>query len=149
MYTLCSTDYSSSTAVGSSVKSNSGQENAIGLASKATHVTLSIHSGEGPLFINSLFTSVDDLVDVSTCLLTLSREHIFSLGLVLGLSITTLQPIRDSFAFLQEMLSARLVGKDNVGGRGGHTWLALVRGLRHPMVNQTELADRIELERCQ
>ena len=42
------------------------------------------------------------------------------------------------------MLVAWLVGKDNVGKRGGHTWLALVRGLRHPKVNQTELASKIE-----
>jgi len=90
---------------------------------------------------------VDDLVEVSTYLLVLTREQIFSLGLVLGLSITSLNPIRDSFTFLDEMLAAWLQGKDKVNQLGGHTWESLVKGLRHPRLSQTEIADKIESEK--
>ena len=90
---------------------------------------------------------MDDLVDVSTYLLVLKREQVFSLGLVLGLSIMSLNPIRDSFMFLDEMLAAWLQGKDRVNQLGGHTWESLVRGLRHPRLNQTEIADKIESEK--
>lgn len=87
-------------------------------------------------------------MDISEYLLALNREQIFSLGLVLGLSFTTLEPVRSSHLFLDEMLAAWLQGKDSVGRRGGHTWQALVSGLRHPRLNQTEMASRIEKDRC-
>lgn len=108
------------------------------------------------LLITTLFcylvvchAAMDDLVDVSTYLLTLQKEQIFSLGLVLGLQITSLNPIRDSFMFLDEMLAAWLQGKDRVNQKGGHTWESLVWGLKHPKVNQTEIAEKIESEKLQ
>ena len=91
---------------------------------------------------------MDDLLDVSTYLLVLSKDQISSLGLALGLSITTLQRIRDSYTFLDDMLAAWLMGKDKVGEKGGHTWQSLVEGLRHPRLNQTEIANKIVKERC-
>ena len=78
----------------------------------------------------------------------LMREQIFRLGLVLGLRIPTLDSMRDSPTFLDDMLVAWLQGQDNVDRRGGHTWRALVKGLRHPSVAQNETADRIQSERC-
>ena len=95
-----------------------------------------------------LFSVLDDLVDISEYLLILDKEQIFSLGLVLGLSFITLEPIRSSRLFLDDMLAAWLQGKDSVSKRGGHTWQALVNGLRHQKVNQTEIASKIQKERC-
>ena len=87
-------------------------------------------------------------MDISEYLLVLNKEQIFSLGLVLGLSFTTLEPVRSSRLFLDEMLAAWLQGKDSVSKRGGHTWQALVSALRHPRLHQTEVAANIEKDRC-
>ena len=44
------------------------------------------------------------------------------------------------------MLKEWLQGKDEVGKQGGHTWRALVDGLRHPLLKQTQIAETIERE---
>lgn len=92
---------------------------------------------------------LDELIDVSTYLLAFNPDQVFGLGLALGLSVTTLNPIKNSPTFLDDMLTAWLMGRDAVRKRGGHTWPALVSGLRHARVNQTEIANRVEQERCQ
>jgi len=67
----------------------------------------------------------------------------------LGLrAVPTLDIIKDSPTFLYDMLTAWLQGQDDVGRRGGHTWRALVKGLRHPSVAQNETADKIHKEKC-
>ncbi len=103
------------------------------------------------LYVMSLVwpTGLEDLIDVSTYLLTLNPDQVFGLGLALGLLVTTLNPIKSSPTFLDDVLTAWLLGKDTVRRRGGHTWQALVNGLRHGRVNQTEIASRVERERCQ
>ena len=78
----------------------------------------------------------------------LKKDQIFRLGLVLGLRVPTLDNMKDSPAFLYDMLAGWLQGQDNVDRRGGHTWGTLVKGLRHPSVAQNETADRIHSERC-
>ena len=80
--------------------------------------------------------------------MALNQDQIFGLGLVLGLSVATLNRIKDSPLFLDDMLTAWLMGKDMVRKRGGHSWRALVNGLRHRRVNQTEIACKIEQEMC-
>ena len=81
---------------------------------------------------------------MSSHLLCLNREQIWSLGLVLGLLSTTLVPIRDSPTFLDDMLLAWLQGADCVASTGGPNWLALVKGLRHRRLGLDELAESIE-----
>lgn len=46
------------------------------------------------------------------------------------------------------MLTEWLQGKDDVLTRGGHTWRTLVNALRDPQMNQNEIADKIEGEKC-
>ena len=73
----------------------------------------------------------------------------FRLALVLGLhAVPTLEKIRDTPNFLYDMLTAWLLGQDDVNKRGGHTWGALVKALRHQSVAQNEIADRIQREKC-
>ena len=59
-----------------------------------------------------------------------------------------MDPIKGSETFLDDMLALWLQGKDKVPSKGGHTWRALVNALRHPKVNQTEIASKIEQEKC-
>ena len=93
---------------------------------------------------------IDDLIDIGDYLVNLKKDQIFRLGLVLGLRVVpTLDVMKDSPTFLYDMLTAWLQGQDNVGRRGGHTWGALVKGLRHPSVAQNETADKIQSEKCQ
>ena len=93
---------------------------------------------------------IDDLIDIGDYLVNLRKDQIFRLGLVLGLcAVPTLDVMKDSPTFLYDMLTAWLQGQDNVGRRGGHTWGALVKGLRHPSVAQNETADTIQSEKCQ
>ena len=85
------------------------------------------------------------MVDVSGYLNVFSKDQIFQLGLVLGLSaVPTLDNMRYTATFLPDMLAAWLRGQDNVNKRGGHTWKAL----RHSLVAQNEIADRIQREKC-
>ena len=89
------------------------------------------------------------MLDVSEYLNLLNRDQIFQLGLVLGLSaVPTLDNMRYTATFLSDMLAAWLRGQDDVNKRGGHTWGALVKALRHQSVAQNEIADRIQREKC-
>ena len=89
------------------------------------------------------------MVDVSGYLHLLKNDQMFRLALVLGLhAVPTLEKIRDTPNFLYDMLTAWLLGQDDVNKRGGHTWGALVKALRHQSVAQNEIADRIQREKC-
>ena len=92
---------------------------------------------------------VGALVDVSEYLIHLNKDQIFQLALVLGLhAVPTLDKIRDTPNFLNDMLAAWLRGQDDVNKRGGHTWGALVKALRHASVTQNEIANKIERDKC-
>ena len=89
------------------------------------------------------------MVDVSEYLIHLKKDQTFRLALVLGLhAVPTLDKIRDTPNFLYDMLTAWLLGQDDVNKRGGHTWGALVKALRNPSVAQNEIADKIQREKC-
>jgi len=61
--------------------------------------------------------------------------QIFSLGMELGLcTVPSLHKIRDSPTWHADCMVPRTQLQDDVGRRGGHTWRALVKGLRHPSV---------------
>ena len=91
---------------------------------------------------------MNDLLDVSEYLLNLSDKEICDLGLSLGLQNLTLNSVRRSDAPLDTMLTAWLMGKDNVGRRGGHSWRSLARALRSERIGQSEIAKNIKLEHC-
>ena len=55
--------------------------------------------------------------------------------------------MRDSDTFMEDMIYAWLQREDQVLKRGVPTWNTLVKDLRDPRVNQTEIADRIEAEK--
>ena len=96
-----------------------------------------------------MHAAVGALVDVSEYLMHLNKDQIFQLALVLGLhAVPTLDKIRDTPNFLNDMLAAWLRGQDDVNKRGGHTWGALVKALRHASVTQNEIADKIQREKC-
>ena len=87
-------------------------------------------------------------MEVSEYLNLLNRDQIFKLGLVLGLrAVPTLDNMRHTSTFLYDMLAAWLQGQDDVNKRGGHTWRALEKALRHPSMNQNETANKIEREK--
>ena len=92
---------------------------------------------------------MNDLVDVRDYLNLLKRDQIFELGLVLGLcAVPTLDNLSYTQNFLSGMLAAWLQGMDDVNKKGGHTWRILVNALKNPSVNQTEIADKIQREKC-
>jgi len=75
--------------------------------------------------------------------------QIVQLGMILGLcEVTTLDNLNYTETPLSDMLAAWLQRNDDVNKRGGHTWRALVNALKHPLVNQSEIADKIQREKC-
>ncbi len=87
-----------------------------------------------------------DLYDVSNYLAALTESEVFVLSQALGLDGQTVSSFRNSPFFLDEVLMRWLQGKDEVMERGGHTWTALVKALREPVVDQHSIADKIEKE---
>ena len=55
--------------------------------------------------------------------------------------------MKDSETFRDDMIAAWLQKEDQVIKRGVPTWETLVKALRHPKVNQTGVAERIESEK--
>ena len=55
--------------------------------------------------------------------------------------------MKDSETFRDDMIAAWLQKEDQVIKRGIPTWETLVKALRHPKVNQTGVAERIETEK--
>ena len=55
--------------------------------------------------------------------------------------------MKDSETFRDDMIAAWLLKEDQVTAQGVPTWETLVKALRHPRVNQTGVAERIEAEK--
>jgi len=94
---------------------------------------------------------MEDLHEVTTYLMELSKEHIYSLGLALGLYSCTLKEFKDSSMqiYLSHMLEAWLRGQDNVEESGPPTWRSLVKALRDATVRQNGIASKIEKDKLQ
>ena len=95
---------------------------------------------------------MEDLHEVITYLMDLSKEHIYSLGLALGLTDCTLMEFEDSSVqrYLSHMLKAWLRGQDNVEKESGPpTWRSLVKALRDGTVQQNGIASKIEKDKLQ
>ena len=92
-------------------------------------------------------TAIGDLVDVAGYLLHLGKPEIHSLGLILGLYHPHLKSMRDSETFREDMIAAWLQKEDQVTKMGVPTWENLIKALRHPRINQTGVAERIETDK--
>ena len=95
---------------------------------------------------------MEDLHEVTTYLMELSRDHIYSLGLALGLTDCTLTEYEESpmRRYLSHMLKAWLRGQDNVEKKSGPpTWRSLVKALRDATVRQNGIASKIERDKLQ
>ena len=94
-----------------------------------------------------IHAAIDDLLEVTYYLLDLGQIDIHSLGLTLGLSYHHLRNMSNSDTFRDDMIAAWLQKEDQVLKRGVPTWETLAKALRHPIVNQTGVADRIEIDK--
>ena len=84
-----------------------------------------------------------DLLEVTDYLLDMDKTHIHNLGLVLGLTRTTLEAMMDSTTFLEDVIAAWLREEDGVKEKGEPTWTVLVNALKHPRVGQIGIANDI------
>ena len=84
-----------------------------------------------------------DLLDITNYLLYMNKDHIYNLGLVLGLRQTKLKTLKDSDSFLDDAISAWLRKEDQVTEKGDPSWTVLVNALKHPRVGQSGIADKI------
>ena len=107
------------------------------------------------IYFTLLFPSIskmEDLHEVTTYLMDLSKDEIYSLGLALGLIDCTLSHFEDSSVqrYLSHMLKAWLRRQDNVDRKSGPpTWRSLVKALRADTVRQTGIANMIEKDKLQ
>ena len=91
---------------------------------------------------------IDDLDEITDYLLHLGQDDIYYLGLAFGLNHLHLKKMReDSGTFREDVIVAWLQKEDQVLTKGKPTWETLVKALRRPKVNKTEVAMKIEKEK--
>ena len=89
----------------------------------------------------------NDLLDITDYLLNMDKNHIYHLGLVLGLTQTKLKAMKESDSFLNDVIAAWLQKEDNVKEKGEPSWTVLISALKHRRVSQTGIADDIAKEK--
>ena len=92
-----------------------------------------------------MHTAIGDLLEVTNYLLDLGKTDIHNLGLTLGLHYPHLTKMGGSDTFRDDMIAAWLQKEDQVLKQGVPSWKTLVKALRNPRVNQTGVAERIEI----
>ena len=95
------------------------------------------------LHFSSIHAAIGDLFEVTNYLLDLQHDDIYNLGLTLGLYQPHLKEMETSKTFRDNVIAAWLQKEDQVLKMGIPTWETLVKALRHPRVNQTEVACKI------
>ena len=97
--------------------------------------------------ITSLFLFLDlaenDLLEITDYLLNMEKNHIYHLGLVLGLTQPKLKAMKDCDTFLDNVIAAWLRKEDYVKDKGEPSWTVLISALKHPRVGQTGIANDI------
>ena len=88
-----------------------------------------------------------DLLEITDYLLNMEKNHIYHLGLVLGLTQTKLKAMKDSDTFLDDIIAAWLRKENNVKEKGEPSWTVLISALKHRRVSQTGIADDIAKEK--
>ena len=99
------------------------------------------------LHLPFIHAAIGDLVQVTDYLLALQHIDIYNLGLTLGLHQPHLKEMKTSETFRDDVIAAWLQKEDQVLKMGTPTWETLVKALRHPRVNQTGVACKIEAEK--
>ena len=94
-----------------------------------------------------MHTAIGDLLEVTNYLLDLGKTDIHNLGLTLGLHYPHLTKMGGSETFRDDMIAAWLQKEDQVLKQGVPSWKTLVKALRNPRVNQTGVAERIEINK--
>ena len=94
-----------------------------------------------------IHAAIGDLVEVTDYLLHLGQTEIYNLGLTLGLYQPHLKSMSNLHTFRYDMIASWLQKEDQMLKRGVPTWETLVKALRQPRVNQTEVAERIEIDK--
>ena len=87
-----------------------------------------------------IHTGINDLLEVTECLLNLKQTDIYYLGLTLGLTHPHLKHMESSNTFREDMIAAWVQKEDQVTRRGLPTWETLVKALRSDRVNQNGVA---------
>ena len=80
-------------------------------------------------------------------LVTLNRNDVINLGLVLGLWFTTLVNLPNE-NLINHMLCLWLQEADSVGSKGKPSWKSIVLGLRDKQVRQNGIANTIAKDHC-
>ena len=101
------------------------------------------------LLLLLIHAAIDDLLEVTDYLpKDLGQNEIYNLGITLGLKQPQVKKMRDSDTFKDDVIAAWLQKEDQVTKRGiKPTWETLAKALRHPRVNQTRIAEKIETEK--
>ena len=94
------------------------------------------------------FSGHDKLVDIKGYLKTLGRPTVTNVGLVLGLSFTTIRDLPNDHHFLNQVITLWLDKADNVGSKGEPSWRSLVLGLKHDTVRQNGISNNIAIHHC-
>ena len=82
-------------------------------------------------------------MEITDYLLDMGKNHIYNLGLVLGLTHTKVTSMKDSDTFRDEVIAAWLRKEDNVTKKGEPSWTVLISALKHRRVGQIGIADKI------
>ena len=92
------------------------------------------------------FLGHGQLTDIKVYLVTLGRENLTNLGLVLGLRFATLRDLPTDF--LNHMITLWLDKADDVLSKGEPSWRSLIQGLRSQQVRQNGIANIIAKDHC-
>ena len=94
-----------------------------------------------------IHAAIDDHLEVTDYLLDFGQTDIHNLGLALGLYHPHLKSMSNPHTFREDVIAAWLQKEDQVTKRGVPTWETLAKALRHPRVNQTGVAEKIEADK--
>ena len=93
---------------------------------------------------------MDDMISVSRYLMDLDKEHIRTLGQLLGLSYHTVSNNYEGSptkSYLYGILAAWFRQQDDVIKTGAPSWTTLVRALDDKQLRQTGIAARIRKDK--
>ena len=89
----------------------------------------------------------EDLISITDYLLEMEKNHIYNLGLILGLKQTKVKTLKDSDTFLDDVIAAWLRKEDQVRKNKEPSWTVLINALKHRRVEQRGIADKIALDK--
>ena len=117
------------------------------------HICISIYTSLCiSLYYLFILADINDNIDVSLYLTCLKKEELKILGQILGLSYTTVTNHIDSslVVYRSSIVEAWLLKQDKVAEKGDPSWSTLEAALKHELLGQNGIADKIhrELNTC-